>query len=295
MKILKIATVVGALAAAGPASAFVLEFNGNWGFDPTGPGAGGAVQPIDEMTYLGVSFTDTDPTVAGGAGTIDAGDTFTDVGRLGATGFQNDGSPIPASTSGVGVDYELSAAFLDWTGTYGATTGSNTAFTFTPGGTLTIYIDTVLDNTSFDGATNGTPIMELSILQGTGNINFGNPGGIDGNVNILFEVTSVAQGYWLLDTDGNGTPDTDAYDILAGGAALVVGLTDSNNNIFTPTDAVIADFLATTGLTVDSAGDIYTLNDGSFELGTSPIPAPATLGLLGLGLMGLGLVRRRAA
>jgi hypothetical protein len=247
------------------------------------------------MTYLGISFTESDPTVAGPVGTIGAGDTFKDVGRLGATGFQNDGSNIAPGVSGLGVNYELSAAFLDWTGTYGAPVGANTPFTFNPGGTLTIYIDPVLNNTSFAGATDGTAIMSLSILKGSGNINFGNPGGIDGNVNILFEVTSVAQGYWLLDTNADGTPDKDAYDILGGGASLVVGLTDSNNNITSPSAAVIADFLATTGLSVNSAGDIYTLNDGSFELGTSPIPAPATLGLLGLGLMGLGLVRRRTA
>lgn len=285
-KKLKMTVLAVALtAAAGHASALTMVFNENWGFNYLGTGTGSAVTPVDEMTYLGISYTES----TGFA----PGDTFLDVGRIGATGFQNDGSPIPAGVSGIGVTHEISATYLNWTGTYGTTVGDNTPFTFDQGGTLNIFVDTTLDNTSFAGASNGTNIMSLSILDGSGNINFNNPGGIDGNVNILFEVTSAATGYWFLDTDNDGFGDTDVATFLAGGNILTVGLTDSNNNIFTPSSAVQDDFIAFTGLgNPTGPGDIYTLNDGSFHPGVA-IPEPGTLGLLGLGLIGLGAVGRR--
>lgn len=282
-----------ALAVSGPASASIM-FGDDWGFNPDGTGLAGAITPIDEMTYLGISYTESTG--------FSAGDTFQDVGRLAATSFQNDAAPIPAGTSGLGIDYELTATFRDWTGTYGPTIAGNTGFTFDNGGTLNVFIDSNLDYTSFATAENGiaaNPILSLSISDGEGNINFGNPGGVDGNINILFEVTDAEAGYWFLDMDDDGTAETDITALLAligpGDPPLVVALTDSNNNITDPSAAVAADFIASTGLgNPTGPGDIYTLNDGSVTLAANVVPEPSTLGLLGLSLLGFGLVRRKA-
>ena len=184
----------------------------------------------------------------------------------------------------------------DWTGSNQPTVGDNTPFNFNPGGTLNIFLDTTLNNSSFAGAGDGTNIMTLTIQEGAGNTNFNNPGGVDGNINILFNVTNVAAGYWFLDTDNNGTADTDVSTLLAAGGFFTVGLTDSNNNVeTTPAPGVAADFVAATGFGGSpnlATRDIYTTNDGSFQIATA-IPEPESYALMLAGLTLLGFVTRR--
>ena len=102
MKKLKITAIAIVLTvAAGQASALDLVFNQNWGFNPQ-VGGSYLITPIDEMTYLGINYTETSDDLS----------TFQSFGRIGATGFQDDGSNIPAATSGLGVNYEISATYL---------------------------------------------------------------------------------------------------------------------------------------------------------------------------------------
>jgi hypothetical protein len=315
MKMLKLsALAVAVTLASGQASAISIGFQDDWAFNPNGTGIGNAIMPIDEMTFLGLSYTDSED--VNNNGVIDDGDTFLDVGRLGATGFQEGGSPMPAWMTGLGNDYEITATYLDWIGSYSDPVSDgngnvNTPFEFTSG-TMNMFIGNPPNNFpgSFATAGDGINILSMSIIEGEGTINFGNPGGVDGNVNILFEINSVAQGYWFLDMDDDGTAETDIFDILAAAdsdSPMTVGLSDSNNNIQIPgidiSDDTISDFINTTevggpacedadGTPTYCLGDVYTTNDGSFVPG-SEIPAPGTLALIGLGLLGFGSQVRR--
>ena len=90
---------------------------------------------------------------------------------------------------------------------------------------------------------------------------------------------------------------TDVASLLGAGNFFTVGLTDSNNNINTTPDppVSVADFVATTGFGGSSnlaTRDIYTTNDGSFQIGGT-VPEPGTLALLSLGVLGLGATVRR--
>ena len=107
------AVALALTVAAGSASAFTLVFNENWGFNPQ-VGGSSLLTPVDEMTYLGLNYTETSPDLA----------TFQSMGRIGATGFQNDGSNIPAADSGLGTSYEISATYFDWTGPESANSGT---------------------------------------------------------------------------------------------------------------------------------------------------------------------------
>ena len=297
---IKLTALAVAMAASTQASAVIVDFTDNWGFNPAGSGIGGAVAPIDELTFRGTSFVNNiDSDVSG---TLSVGDAFEDVGFLIGTAFVNNNIVIPAGVSGLGVTYGLGATFTDWKGINTSVTGDEVEFAFTSG-TLDIWLDTfgvgsILDGTpGADGVFAGIgdvasiSIMSLAIKSGpgsTGDIDFAAG---DGRLDIAFDITSAAAGYWFVDTDEDGIADTDITTILGLGGGLAIGLTDSNNDIITPDAATIAEFVGETGLGIPSADpDIYTANDGSFRI---RVPEPGILGLMGISLMGLAVVRRR--
>lgn len=276
---------------SGQASAGYFDFT-DWGFDPSGggvyAGVGGLRTPIDEMSYNGTSFTDStgNPQVAGS--------TFTDKGYFSASGFLNEGTPINPP-SGLGFLYEITATFLNWSGSYGTTVGDNTPYSFNPGGTINLFIDGTpyggaIDGfTGFAGAGNGINILTLSIIAGNGNTNL-NDITVDGNVNILFAVTAAAAGFWFVDMDNDGFAETDVSTLL-GADPLTIAVTDSNNHIYTPGSTVQTDF--GNPAINPAAGDFYTTQNGSATIGS--IPEPGTLALLGLGFLGLSKATRRKA
>jgi len=269
----------------------------DWQFNPSGAIAGlpSTFFPIDEITLVGTAYIDND-------GLPLPGVAFTEYGAFAATGFQNNGAPLPVLTTGLGLNYQLTAVFTA-SGVNTAYSGTTADFSFTPGaGTLSLYIDTVFDygdasaGAPFFGADNGTQIAQMTVRTGKGSLDFSTPTGPDGNVDISFDLSGA--GDFLM---ANVWFDKNGVDLSTYASNTIVGLTDSNNNILDPSDpndlldlgnfpAEVPELIG--GPLVLGTGDTFTRTDGSFNPGI--VPEPNTMALLGLGLLGLaGVIRRR--
>jgi len=274
------------LILAMSASAYTLEFQ-NWGFDVNGTGTGGLISPVDEMTLLGITLNNSVPLDYNNPA---SGGTFTALSTLQVENFQNDN--IVIGGTGVNNSYQITLV-MNTTGSYVRNTSGLNELTFLTG-TLNMYLDANLNYGStvgLFGANDGTLIASFDLMNGSGLMDYriANP---DGRTNIEFGATYLIPGYWF---DPSGSDMS-----LSGDVPLIVGLTDSNNQVIRNASTTAKTELTSTGLIWTVQGDLdnYTTflsTNGSFAPApTTTIPEPTTLMLIGFGLIGIsGLSRNK--
>ncbi|HEX8883844.1 MAG TPA: flocculation-associated PEP-CTERM protein PepA [Noviherbaspirillum sp.] len=168
-------------------------------------------------------------------------------------------------------------ALYQGTGTFN-TTASGTVFSFTPGGSLSLFAD-AQSNTQFVQPTNGA-------------LGFSTSNNAD---DVLIATGTPTSGEGRLDPTLSTCGATNGINCGSFGASSTFNLTAAGSQYFVAPNPFYNISFQSGQLNNFNPTGTQVIN-GSLDVifgGSSEVPEPATVAMVGLGLLGLGLSRRR--
>ena len=189
----------------------------------------------------------------------------------------NDGSTPVASQLGTSSSQYGLYALYQGTGTFN-TTASGTVFSFTPGGSLNLFADAD-SNTVFGQPANGA-------------LGFTTTNDAD---DVLIATGTPTSGEGRLDPSLSTCGITNGINCGSFGASSTFNLTAAGSQYFVAPNPFYNISFQSGQLNNFNPTGTQVIN-GSLDVifgGSSEVPEPATVAMVGLGLLGLGLSRRR--